>query len=110
MLSFEALTYGLKLYSLEDDVRFSYVSQISRELHGFFTPYYWTCRNLRLVMQGAFVVCLGSQGEQSQEELEGRIEEVDSGKSLRFHSGEELIEFLRNRQKDALTEQEKKER
>ena len=59
-------------------------------------------------MQGAYVVCLGSQGEQSQEELEGRIEEVDSGKSLRFHSGEELIEFLRSRQKDALTEQEKR--
>ena len=53
-------------------------------------------------MQGAYVVCLGSKGEQSQEELEGRIEEVDSGKSLRFHSGEELIEFLRSRQKHAL--------
>jgi hypothetical protein len=60
-------------------------------------------------MQGAFVVCLGSQGEQSREELEGRIEEVDSGKSLRFHTGEELIEFLRNRQKDALTERERKD-
>ncbi len=60
-------------------------------------------------MQGAFVVCLGSQGEQSLEELEGRIEEVDSGKSLRFHTGEELIEFLRNRQKDALTERERKD-
>jgi hypothetical protein len=59
-------------------------------------------------MQGAFVVCLGSQGEQSREELEGRIEEVDSGKSIRFHSGEELIEFLRSRQKDALTGQEKR--
>ena len=53
-------------------------------------------------MQGAYVVCLGSKGEQSQEELEGRIEEVDSGQSLRFHSGDELIEFLRNRQKNAL--------
>ena len=61
-------------------------------------------------MQGAFVVCLGSQGEQSHKELEGRIEEVDSGKSLRFHSGEELIEFLRNQQKKALTGQEKKDR
>ncbi len=91
-------------------MRFNCVPQISRELHGFFTPYFWTCRKLNLVMQGAFVVCLGSQGEQSQEELEGRIEEVDSGKSLRFHSGEELIKFLRNRQKDAQTEQEKKER
>jgi hypothetical protein len=110
MLSFEALTHGLRLYSLEDDPRFHGSSQISRELHGFFTLYFWTCRKLKLVMQGAFVVCLGSQGEQSQEELEGRIEEVDSGRSLRFHSGEELIEFLRNRQKDALTEQEKKDR
>jgi hypothetical protein len=60
-------------------------------------------------MQGAYVVCLGSQGEQSREELEGRIEEVDSGKSLRFHSGEELIEFLRSRQKKVLTEQKRKE-
>jgi hypothetical protein len=35
---------------------------------------------------------------------------VDSGKSLRFHSGEELlIEFLRSRQKKALTERERKE-
>ena len=109
MLSFETLTHGLRLYSLEDDTRFDCVSQISRELHGFFTPYFWTCRILNLVMQGAFVVCLGSQGEQSQEELEGRIEEVDSGKSLRFHSGEELIEFLRSRQKDALTERERKD-
>jgi hypothetical protein len=107
MLSFEAFTHGLRLYRLEDDPRFRGVTEISRELHGFFTPYFWTCRKLNLVMQGAFVVCLGSQGEQSQEELEGRIEEVDSGKSLRFHSGEELIEFLLNRQKDALTERER---
>lgn len=60
-------------------------------------------------MQGAYVVCLGSQGEQSREELEGRIEEVDSGKSLRFHSGEELIEFLRSRQKKVVAEQKRKE-
>ena len=60
-------------------------------------------------MQGAYIVCLGRHEEQSREELEGRIEEVDSGKSLRFHSGEELIEFLRNRQKDALTERQRKE-
>jgi hypothetical protein len=59
-------------------------------------------------MQGAFVVCLGSQGEQSQKELEGRIEEVDSGKSLRFHSGEELIEFLRDRQRDRTDRTRKK--
>jgi hypothetical protein len=89
---------------------FDRVTEISREIHAFFTAYFRTCRMLNLIMQGAFVVCLGNQGEQSQEELEGRIEEVDSGESLRFHTGEELIEFLRNRQKDALTEQEKKDR
>jgi hypothetical protein len=60
-------------------------------------------------MQGAYVVRLGAHDQQSREELEGRIEEVDSGKSLRFHSGEELIEFLRSRQKDALIEQERKD-
>jgi hypothetical protein len=58
-------------------------------------------------MQGAFVVCLGSQGEKSREELEGRIEEVDSGRSLRFHSGEDLIDFLLSRQKGKRTEQER---
>ena len=107
MLPFEPLTHGLRLYSLGDSARFEGVSQISRELHAFFTPYFRTCRKLNLVMQGAFVVCLGNQGKQSHEELEGRIEEVDSGESLRFHSGEELIEFLRNRQKDALTERQR---
>jgi hypothetical protein len=108
MLSFETFTHGLRLYSLEDNSRFGGVTEISRELHGFFTAYLLTCRKLRLVMQGAFVVCLGiSQGEQSREELEGRIEEVDSGKSLRFHSGEELIEFLLSRQKGKRTEQER---
>jgi len=88
---------------------FTVLHEISRELHAFFTWYFQSCRKLILVMQGAFVVCLGSQGEQSLEELEGRIEEVDSGKSLRFHTGEELIEFLRNRQKDALAERERKD-
>jgi len=93
---------------LEDDARLNDVTEISREINAFFTPHFRTGRTLNLVMQGAFVVCLGSQGEQSQQELEGCIEEVDSGKSLRFHSGEELIAFLRSRQKDALTEQEKR--
>ena len=86
------------------------VTEIQREIHAFFTLYLQARRKLNLVMQGAFVVCLGSPGEQSQEELEGRIEEVDSGESLRFHSGGELIEFLRSRQKEALTEQERKDR
>jgi hypothetical protein len=60
-------------------------------------------------MQGAYVVRLGAHEKPSREELEGRIEEVDTGRSLRFHSGEELIQFLRGPQEEALTELEKKE-
>lgn len=58
-------------------------------------------------MEGAYVVRLGAHEKPSREELEGRIEEVDTGRSVRFRSGEELIQFLRGRQEDALTEPEK---
>jgi hypothetical protein len=58
-------------------------------------------------MQGAYVVLLGAPEKQSRQELEGRIEEVDTGESLRFHSGVELIEFLRGRQEIARTEPER---
>ena len=82
-------------------------AQNSRELHGFFTQNLPSRRRLNLVMQGAFVVRIGTHQEQSPEELEGRIEEVDTGRSFRFRSGEELIEFLRGRQGAVLTELEK---
>jgi hypothetical protein len=58
-------------------------------------------------MQGAYLVRIGAHEKKSREELEGRIEEVDTGRSFRFRSGEELIEFLRGRQEAALTEAEK---
>lgn len=58
-------------------------------------------------MQGAFVVRIGAHRETSPEELEGRIEEVDTGRSFRFHSGDELIDFLRGWQGTELTELEK---
>jgi hypothetical protein len=58
-------------------------------------------------MQGAYLVRIGAHGQQGQEELAGRVEEVDSGRSLRFRSGEELLEFLRRRQQDVVAEQEK---
>jgi hypothetical protein len=79
----------------------------SRELHGFFTRNIPNRRRLSMVMQGAFVVRIGAHQEKSQEELEGRIEEVDTGRSFRFRSGEELIAFLRGRQGNILTELEK---
>jgi hypothetical protein len=58
-------------------------------------------------MQGAFLVRIGAHEPQNQEELTGRVEEVDSGRSQRFRSGEELLDFLRKRQQDALVESEK---
>ena len=58
-------------------------------------------------MQGAYLVRMGAHGQQGHEELAGRVEEVDSGQSLRFRSGEELLEFLRKRQQDVVAEREK---
>jgi hypothetical protein len=45
-------------------------------------------------MQGAFVVRLGVRSEDCAE-LSGRVEEVDTGRALKFRSERELIEFLR---------------
>ena len=59
------------------------------------------------VMQGAYVVRIGEHPQQNQEELVGRVEEVDSGLSQRFQSGEELLKFLRQRQQDAIAGLEK---
>ena len=46
-------------------------------------------------MRGAFVVQLRSVTQGSQ--LEGVVEEVDTGKQVKFLSENELIEFLRER-------------
>jgi len=46
-------------------------------------------------MQGAFVVRLGVDGSEDRAELSGRVEEVDTGRTLKFRSEKELIEFLR---------------
>jgi hypothetical protein len=45
-------------------------------------------------MRGAFVLRLGAETEPSEKRFEGWVEEVDSGKELRFHSTGELIQFL----------------
>ena len=38
---------------------------------------------------------LGVDGSENCAELSGRVEEVDTGRTLKFRSGKELIEFLR---------------
>ena len=49
-----------------------------------------------LPMRGAFVIRLGAETKPSEDHLEGWVEEVDSGKELRFHSTGELIPFWVN--------------
>ena len=45
-------------------------------------------------MRAAFIVQLGPGSRPSEQHFEGFVEEVDSGKELRFHSLPELLGFL----------------
>jgi hypothetical protein len=45
-------------------------------------------------MRGAFVVRLGTKTETTRGHFEGRVEEVDTGKELKFRSTEELLSFM----------------
>jgi hypothetical protein len=45
-------------------------------------------------MRGAFVLQLGPETEPVQRQFAGSIEEVDTGRELRFRSTEELLVFL----------------
>jgi hypothetical protein len=53
-------------------------------------------------MRCAFVVRLGPQTKPSEEQFEGWVEEVDTGKELRFRSNHELLKFLGERFKAVL--------
>jgi hypothetical protein len=46
-------------------------------------------------MEGAFVVRLKSEDEPGEGELAGSVEEVDTGREIRFRSTDELVKFLR---------------
>jgi len=48
-------------------------------------------------MQAAFVIRLGRGTNPSTEHFEGSIEEVDTGKELKFQSSTELLRFLGER-------------
>jgi hypothetical protein len=45
-------------------------------------------------MRGAFVVRLGPVTESARGPLEGWVEEVDTGRRVKFQSSEELLRFL----------------
>ena len=47
-------------------------------------------------MRCAFVVRLGSNSKPSEGSIEGCVEEVDSGRQLKFRSANELVAFLGN--------------
>jgi hypothetical protein len=53
-------------------------------------------------MRGAFVVRLGTETETARGHFEGRVEEVDTGKELKFRSTEELLSFIGQRYEEAL--------
>jgi hypothetical protein len=48
-------------------------------------------------MRGAFVVQLRKASQGMAGQMEGTVEEVDTGEQSQFHSENELIRFLRKR-------------
>jgi hypothetical protein len=59
-------------------------------------------------MRGAFVIRLGRETNPPKGHFEGSIEEVDSGKELKFQSSTELLRFLGERFQAILVEAEGK--
>jgi hypothetical protein len=62
-------------------------------LNGTFTRHHGARRMLG-VMRWAFVLQLGSQTRPADRHFDGRIEEVDTGRELRFRSTDELLGFM----------------
>ena len=52
---------------------------------------------MEMIMRGAFVLRLHTDRQPIGDELEGSVEEVDTGKEIHFRSEKELIRFLRAR-------------
>ena len=53
-------------------------------------------------MREAFVVRLGTRTNPARGHFEGRVEEVDTGKELKFGSTEELLRFMGHSYEEAL--------
>ena len=67
--------------------------RFNRNFNGTFTPGGCSSPYADLVMRRAFVLQLGPDSE-PHERFEGWIEEVDTGRELRFRSTEDLLAFL----------------
>ena len=50
-----------------------------------------------VVVRGAFVVQLRNVSQREADQMEGLVEEVDTGKQRQFRSEDELIRFIRER-------------
>jgi hypothetical protein len=58
-------------------------------------------------MRQAFVLQLGPETDPARGHFAGFIEEVDTGRELRFRSTEELLEFLTRCAEDAIQRERK---
>jgi hypothetical protein len=59
-------------------------------------------------MRGAFVVRLGPQTDTARRRFEGSVEEVDTGKRLKFRSTEELLGFVAQSFEETLRGEQKR--
>jgi hypothetical protein len=59
-------------------------------------------------MRGAFVVRLGPQTDTVRRRFEGSVEEVDTGKRLKFRSTEELLGFVAQSFEETLRGEQKR--
>src|SRR5262245_31677055 len=68
--------------------------KLNADFNGTFTSVGSRIRNLLCVKRSAFVLQLGPDTDAGQKHFSGWIEEVDTGRELRFRSTDELLGFL----------------
>ena len=71
----------------------TFVTEKAPKSHQYGTPSFANRHTLGH-MKGAFVVRLGPGTRPSENHFEGWVEEVDSGKEVKFHSLDELVKFF----------------
>jgi hypothetical protein len=75
--------------------------KLNAAFNGTFTSTGWRFRKFLYVMRCAFVLQLGPETDPEQKQFNGWIEEVDTGRELRFRSTDELLVFLSDRARAA---------
>ena len=82
------------------------LTRIERDFHNFSRG----SDVLSYAMRHSFVLQLGSETDTTRGHFAGFIEEVDTGRELRFRSTEELLEFLTRCFEDAIQREGKSEK